>query len=62
MRNIFSLYCETELVKTFTQLNHVIAYMEKIDLKTKYEIYVEEYNDNNESSTIKTLLFKNNIH
>jgi|SaaInlV_120m_DNA_4_1040238.scaffolds.fasta_scaffold18442_2 hypothetical protein len=61
MNNIFSLFCNNKLVKTFNQLSLVIDYITKLSCSINYEIYVEEYNADMETHAIKTLLYKNNI-
>ena len=60
MINIFSLYCDTKLIKRFAHLNHVVRHLSDIDQTMNFEIYVEEYNDDIDMKTTKTLLYKNN--
>lgn len=60
MTNIFYLYMNAKLVKTFTHLNTVVSYINNKNKDTHmFEIYVEETNDDMECCSIRTLLYKN---
>ena len=64
MSNIFYLYNNSALLKTFAHLNAVVSYINTFtdkSLTEKFEIYVEEYKDGSETHIIKTLLYKNNV-
>lgn len=63
MVHIFYLYDENKLMKTFARLDIVVSFINnfKNSDKCNFEIYVEETNDDNDSCSIRTLLYKNNM-
>ena len=62
MTNIFYLYSNSKLVKTFAQLNTVVSYINNTNTDMKlFAIYVEERNDDLDCCSIRTLLYKNSM-
>lgn len=57
---IFLLYDGKTFVKSFAHLTQAVSYMYS-NKNDKYELFVEEYDDDIEKNGMKTLLYKDSL-